>query len=64
MALALQTKKIKSIADRKEKARKENSKRVAFKGKKFKDLNQAQKDKLLKACALRLGLLDDDGEDS
>ncbi len=44
------------------KARKEKG-GLAFKNKKFKTLTQAQKDKLLKAIAIQLGLLDDDDEE-
>ncbi len=34
-----------------------------FKGKKFKNLTPQQKDRLLKAIAVQLGLLDDDNDD-
>jgi hypothetical protein len=60
MAKAVLTKDIPSIQERKTKERKKQDKAGAFRGKKWKNLTPEQKDKLLKAMAIRFGFLDNE----
>lgn len=58
MADAIRIKAVPEVAALREGARKNRDRRTSFKGRRFKDLSQKEKDRLLKAVAIQLGLLD------